>query len=81
MRDKILSRGVSRRAVLGGMAGMAALSLAGRVSAADGGEAPALAQLVKDGKLPALADRLPKKPMVVSPYEKVGTYGDRKSVV
>ncbi|MBM7047157.1 MULTISPECIES: ABC transporter substrate-binding protein [Rhizobium] len=75
MRDKILSRGVSRRAVLGGMAGMAALSLAGRVSAADGGEAPALAQLVKDGKLPALADRLPKKPMVVTPYEKVGTYG------
>ncbi|MFB2564473.1 ABC transporter substrate-binding protein [Rhizobium sp. IMFF44] len=76
MRDEILSRGVSRRAVLGGMAGMAALSLAGRVNAADaGGEAPALAALVKDGKLPPLADRLPKKPMVVTPYEKVGTYG------
>ncbi|SCB25428.1 ABC transporter substrate-binding protein [Rhizobium hainanense] len=76
MRDEILSRGVSRRAVLGGIAGMAALSLAGRVGAASaGGEAPALAQLVKDGKLPALADRLPKKPMVVTPYEKVGTYG------
>lgn len=54
---------------------MAALSLAGRVSAADGGEAPALADLVKASKLPPLADRLPKKPMVVTPYEKVGTYG------
>ncbi|MDR6904249.1 ABC transporter substrate-binding protein [Rhizobium miluonense] len=76
MRDEILSRGVSRRAVLGGMAGMAALSLAGRVNAADaGGEAPALAALVKEGKLPPLADRLPKKPMVITPYEKVGTYG------
>ncbi|MFT4182264.1 MAG: ABC transporter substrate-binding protein [Rhizobium sp.] len=75
MRDEKLSRGVTRRAVLGGMAGMAALSLAGRAAAAAGGEAPALAELVKGGKLPPLADRLPKKPMVVTPFEKVGTYG------
>ena len=74
MRDEILSRGVTRRAVLGGMAGVAALSLAGRAAAA-GGEAPALAQLAKEGKLPPLAERLPKKPMIVTPYEKVGTYG------
>ncbi|AUW46530.1 ABC transporter substrate-binding protein [Rhizobium leguminosarum] len=74
MANEILSRGVTRRAVLGGMAGVAALSIAGRVSAA-GGEAPALAQLAKDGKLPPLAERLPKKPMVVTPFEKVGTYG------
>lgn len=74
MAKEILSRGVTRRAVLGGMAGVAALSIAGRVSAA-GGEAPALAQLAKDGKLPPLAERLPKKPMVVTPFEKVGTYG------
>lgn len=48
MAKEILSRGVTRRAVLGGMAGVAALSIAGRVSAA-GGEAPALAQLAKEG--------------------------------
>lgn len=74
MRDEILSRGVTRRAVLGGMAGVAALSIAGRVVAA-GGEAPAWAQLARDGKLPPLAERLPKKPMVVTPFEKAGTYG------
>ena len=74
MAKEILSRGVTRRAVLGGMAGVAALSIAGRVSAA-GGEAPALAQLAKDGKLPPLAERLPEKPLVVKPFEKVGTYG------
>lgn len=34
-----------------------------------------MAALVKDGKLPPLADRLPKNPMVVTPFEKVGTYG------
>ncbi len=56
MRDEILSRGVTRRAVLGGMAGVAALSIAGRVVAA-GGEAPAWAQLARDGKLPPLAER------------------------
>jgi peptide/nickel transport system substrate-binding protein len=74
MRKEILSRDVTRRAVLGGLAGVAALSIAGRVSAA-GGQAPALAQLVKDGKLPPLGERLPKKPMVVKPFERVGTYG------
>ncbi|ENN86418.1 putative oligopeptide ABC transporter, substrate-binding protein [Rhizobium freirei PRF 81] len=74
MPNDILSRRITRRAVLGGMAGAAALSVASRAFAA-GGEAPALAALVKDGKLPPLADRLPKKPMVVTPYEKVGTYG------
>lgn len=38
-------------------------------------EAPALADLVKAGKLPAAADRLPKNPVVITPVEKVGKYG------
>jgi peptide/nickel transport system substrate-binding protein len=39
------------------------------------GEAPMLADLVKAGKLPPLAQRLPKKPWVVTPYEGAGKYG------
>jgi peptide/nickel transport system substrate-binding protein len=39
------------------------------------GEAPALAEQVAAGSLPALADRLPKNPYVVTPLESVGTYG------
>lgn len=38
-------------------------------------EAPQLARQVKEGKLPALKDRLPKKPMVVRPVERIGRYG------
>jgi peptide/nickel transport system substrate-binding protein len=38
-------------------------------------EAPALADLVKAGKLPPLEQRLPKKPWVVTPYEGNGNYG------
>ncbi|GAB3437333.1 ABC transporter substrate-binding protein [Flindersiella endophytica] len=38
-------------------------------------EAPALAERVKAGKLPLLADRLPKKPMVVRPVQESGAYG------
>ncbi len=38
-------------------------------------EAPQLAQLVKDGKLPPLEQRLPKNPLVVKPVERIGTYG------
>jgi peptide/nickel transport system substrate-binding protein len=38
-------------------------------------EAPMLADLVKAGKLPALAQRLPQKPWVVTPYEGIGKYG------
>lgn len=67
---------LNRRAFLAGVAGTAALVSAGTTAfAADGKEAPALAKLVADGKLPALADRLPASPLVVTPFEKVGTYG------
>ena len=38
-------------------------------------EAPDLAASVKDGKLPALAERLPKEPLVVRPTERIGRYG------
>jgi peptide/nickel transport system substrate-binding protein len=38
-------------------------------------ESPALAALVKQGKLPAVADRLPKNPEVVKPVSAVGRYG------
>ena len=38
-------------------------------------EAPALAAEVKAGRLPSLAERLPKEPLVVSPVERVGKHG------
>jgi len=38
-------------------------------------EAPALAQMVKEGKLPPLEQRLPQDPLVVKPNQKVGVYG------
>ncbi len=38
-------------------------------------EAPQLAQLVKDGKLPPVAERLPKAPLVLKPLEQVGKHG------
>lgn len=38
-------------------------------------EAPALTELVRAGKLPALKQRLPADPLVVTPYEGPGYYG------
>lgn len=38
-------------------------------------EAPMLAELVKQGKLPPVDERLPENPMVVTPYERIGEYG------
>jgi peptide/nickel transport system substrate-binding protein len=38
-------------------------------------EAPALAEMVAAGTLPAVADRLPAEPVVTTPYESVGQYG------
>ncbi|WP_225769111.1 ABC transporter substrate-binding protein [Inquilinus sp. Marseille-Q2685] len=67
----------ARRMVLKGLAGVAAMPLAVRLAHAQAakGEAPGLAQLVKDGKLPPLAERLPANPLVVQPLTRVGTYG------
>lgn len=38
-------------------------------------EAPSLRQLVDEGKLPEVAERLPEEPLVVSPVEEIGEYG------
>src|SRR5262245_56850579 len=38
-------------------------------------EAPQLAQLVQDGKLPPVEQRLPDNPRVLKPLEEVGQYG------
>lgn len=38
-------------------------------------EAPALADLVKAGKLPSVEDRLPVSPVVVQPQDSIGKYG------
>ncbi|MGH3489518.1 MAG: ABC transporter substrate-binding protein [Actinopolymorphaceae bacterium] len=42
---------------------------------AKGPEAPSLAAQVKAGKLPPVKDRLPKKPLVVEPADRIGQYG------
>ena len=39
------------------------------------GEAPELRQLVDEGQLPPLAERLPTNPLVVTPVDEVGRYG------
>ena len=47
-------------------------------------EAPALADMVKQGKLPPVEQRLPEEPLVIKPVHEIGKYGgtwrrDRKS--
>jgi peptide/nickel transport system substrate-binding protein len=51
------------------------LTLSGASFAAEYKEAPGLSELVKGGKLPPVAQRLPEKPLVLSPVEKTGKYG------
>jgi peptide/nickel transport system substrate-binding protein len=38
-------------------------------------EAPMLAELVQSGQLPAVEERIPSEPFVVTPFSEVGTYG------
>ena len=38
-------------------------------------EAPELAKLVSEGKLPPVEDRLPEEPLIVPPIERIGQYG------
>jgi peptide/nickel transport system substrate-binding protein len=68
---------ITRRFFLGASTATIVLAAAGVRSAfaAAGGEAPMLKALVDAGSLPALADRLPKNPMVVTPLREVGKYG------
>ncbi len=53
----------------------ATLALTVSAAAQEYNEAPALAEMVSAGNLPAVAERLPKAPEVVTPVESVGTYG------
>ena len=38
-------------------------------------EAPELAKLVSEGKLPPVEDRLPDEPLIIPPIERIGQYG------
>jgi peptide/nickel transport system substrate-binding protein len=64
----------NRRDMLKAFAGAAALTMPGIALAQQAKEAPALAAMVKDGKLAALSERLPANPLVIQ-VEKVGKYG------
>jgi peptide/nickel transport system substrate-binding protein len=66
--------GIDRRDLLRGVAGAAFVSLAGQALAQAAGEAPDLARLAGEGKLPKLAGRLPANPLVIT-VDKVGRYG------
>ena len=73
-----MRRDMKRREALIGLAAGAGLLAAGETALAQSGpykESPALAELVKAGKLPPVEQRLPEKPLVVPVVEKVGEYG------
>ena len=44
-------------------------------------ESPMLAMRVAAGELPPIGERLPRDPMVVHPYERIGAYGGQMRVV
>ncbi|MBC05533.1 MAG: ABC transporter substrate-binding protein [Thalassospira sp.] len=54
---------------------MAMLTGIGNAHAVEFGEAPELAKQVEDGSLPPVKDRLPTTPMIVTPNDRMGTYG------
>jgi peptide/nickel transport system substrate-binding protein len=73
-----MTRDVSRRQALVGMAAGVGALAAGNAALAQAGrykDAPALAELVKAGRLPPVEARLPESPLVVPTVEKVGEYG------
>ena len=65
---------LSRRTLLKGAAAAAVLT-SPAFAQAPAKEAPALAAQVKDGKLPAMAERVSAHPLVITPVEKPGVYG------
>lgn len=83
------SRGITRRRLIQAGGTVAALTLTGcgflepdvddpgtqETGAGSGPEAPELAARVKDGDLPAVAERLPAEPVVIQPVERIGQYG------
>ena len=72
MPDTRISR---RDAIRLALAAGAAASQPAYAAAPAWQEAPALAEAAKQGKLPALAQRLPKNPEIVQPTAGVGRYG------
>lgn len=88
-RHRSLYRPARRDLLAAGAAGLIGLSTAGcsffstgavernpqQQTGKGGREAPALAGQVKEGKLPPLAKRLPKEPVVVTPLQDAGEYG------
>ena len=71
MHDRGIANRIGRLLALGGA--LAALALGGQAQAYQ--EAPALAELVKAGKLPPVDQRLPKDVEVVKPLDSIGKYG------
>ncbi|WP_342358951.1 ABC transporter substrate-binding protein [Terrarubrum flagellatum] len=68
-------KGQSRRTILKGAAGVAAYAAYARPAFAQAAkEAPDLAKLAADGKLPKLADRVSASPLVIK-VDKIGRYG------
>ena len=71
----VLRPSAGRRSMLKGFAGAAALAgIGGSALAQQSKEAPALAKMVSEGKLPPLAQRVSSTPLVIQ-AEKVGVYG------
>ena len=68
----------ARRSLTGLVLGLAVgLGAAGQAAAQASREAPALAQRVTRGELPPVAQRVGSQPEVITPMERVGTYGGR----
>lgn len=44
-------------------------------------EAPMLAELIREGKLPPVEERLPEEPRVIEPLEEIGQYGGTVNLV
>ncbi|MFN7189983.1 MAG: ABC transporter substrate-binding protein, partial [Rhodospirillales bacterium] len=76
-QDSKTESAVSRRVLLQGVAGVAALAASPPLALAQAApkEAPELARMVAENRLPPLDQRLPRNPMVVTPHETVGRYG------
>jgi peptide/nickel transport system substrate-binding protein len=73
---------IDRRVALQMFGASTAILLTGPGYAADASkQAPDLARLVTEGKLPPLAERLPKSPLVVTPLNEVGRYGGTMNLV
>src|SRR5690606_37417299 len=66
----------TRRNLIGGLvAALAAMLVLGTALAQPYQEAPMLAEMVAAGELPPVEERLPDNPLVIEPFEEIGTYG------